>query len=235
MPDSAFRLQNHYQTLCYPRSRTTRASSLIHGGLRRAAVLSLSRCQTVRHRPPRPRMIHPAAELEGWVEISNDNGETWFRLDEYSTKTRNDSSECYIEASTGQLFRLNCTDLKPDSTRQLAVFCYYDGKLAANRLLYDDQRTVVITGVDKDSETILPFIFNNVRFSHSSASLCHHGFTVLRGRNSSSSAFSFPPFRNNSSKPPTRDLSNSIAGLLETTLASKNVAFFFTPASLLLG
>lgn len=171
-------------------------------------------------------MIHPAAELEGWVEISNDNGETWLRLDEYSTKTRNDSSECYIEASTGQLFRLNCTDLKPDSTRQLAVFCYYDGKLAANRLLYDDQRTVVITGVDKNSETILPFIFNNVRSSHCPASLCYHGFTGQL----------FPSLLyHNSSKPPTRDLSNSIAGLLETTLASKIVAFFLAPASLLLG
>lgn len=109
-------------------------------------------------------MLHPATQSEAWVESSDDEGSTWARLQEYKPETTADTAMCYVEAKTGQRFRMHFADKRAQSLRaDLAVKFFYDGHSAQDLGLQPiTSPTCAVEGVENDVGYILPFKFKDV-------------------------------------------------------------------------
>jgi hypothetical protein len=108
-------------------------------------------------------MLH-SGNTEAWVEVSDDEGKTWNRLEEYKTEIKHDSATCYVEAQTGQRFRLAWQDKNaPYYRTDHVVRYYYDGHMAQSFVVkVTDAKPSMAEGVDKTAVTFLPFTFGAV-------------------------------------------------------------------------
>lgn len=112
-------------------------------------------------------MLHAATNMEAWVDISDDNGARWTNLQEYKPDSTADSATCYVEAKTGQLFRMCLFDRTTGSTNtKMAIQFFCDGHLA--QALVKQAHNLPITtveGVRNGGGSLLPFKFKDVRRS----------------------------------------------------------------------
>lgn len=109
-------------------------------------------------------MLHTSTLTEGWIEISDNNGLTWIKLPEYKTEVQPKRASCYVEAKTGQRFRLMVQDRNiPTLRTDFVAKFFYDGNLAVSHVV---QKTRAwpssVVGIDNEENETLPFIFSEV-------------------------------------------------------------------------
>lgn len=109
-------------------------------------------------------MLHAPTHTEAWVEVSDNNGVTWSKLPEYKEDLQEKSAECYVEAKTGQRFRLSVQETNTAPTRTDFVAKYfYDGNHAISYVVQTAQRNPsMLGGIYKSDQTFLPFKFSDV-------------------------------------------------------------------------
>lgn len=108
-------------------------------------------------------MLHTATGLEAFIEVSDDNGATWTRLPEYKADIKARECKAFVEAKTGQRFRMRLLDANPrHQQKQLVARYYFDGQRAAGRVKDIAVMLDAISGLEVDQQTRLPFIFGNV-------------------------------------------------------------------------
>lgn len=110
-------------------------------------------------------MLHPATGLDAFVEVSNDRL-TWTRLEDYKPAIQADECTVYIEARSGQRFRMCIEGTKAFSNLrhvELAIYYYCDGHEAANRLVRVGKNVTPVKGIEVDEKRLFPFVFGDVR------------------------------------------------------------------------
>lgn len=108
-------------------------------------------------------MLHNKTGFQVTVEASDDGGVDWKTLEEHQPKVRQHRCFAYIEAQSGQRFRLCVVRTKKHRIRdQIAVWYYFDGHLAATTLVPVGMEIDPIAGLETDDETFRPFIFDEV-------------------------------------------------------------------------
>lgn len=108
-------------------------------------------------------MLHTATGLEAFIEVSDDNGVTWTRLPEYKPDIQAKECTAYVEAKTGQRFRMCLLDAQLQQRQeQFGVIYYFDGQKAASRAKRPDVVLKAIHGLEVDRQRQLPFIFGSV-------------------------------------------------------------------------
>jgi hypothetical protein len=109
-------------------------------------------------------MLHAPSHTEAWVEVSDNNGVTWSKLPEYKVQVQPKSAECYVEAKTGQRFRLSVQQIRTAPIRTDFVAQYfYDGNHAKSSVMRSTQNwPSTLQGIYDTGQTMLPFKFSDV-------------------------------------------------------------------------
>jgi hypothetical protein len=98
-----------------------------------------------------------------FVEVSDDEGKTWKQSEEYKTEYTEKTATCYIEACTGQRFRLVYRG-PPLRSTDLSIDSFYDGHRGRAFSIRKKKASskVYFEGVKKNPYTLLPYVFGPV-------------------------------------------------------------------------
>ena len=110
-------------------------------------------------------MLHGLSQLQAVIEVSSDEGLTWTPAPEYKPDIQDKACSAYIEAVTGNRFRILFRNTAFVHLRkELLIQFEVDGHGAANRLFKRNTPQGRVEGVELDLNTVRPFAFSKVSF-----------------------------------------------------------------------